>query len=708
MKAFLTFALCILIGQTIYAKNYFCDPVHGNSNNNGSKEHPWGTLESVFKTGIKFESGDVIFLLSGNHGNVEVIGENDKYIKVVGVHGEVPIINSIIFGNNQFKASRWTFSNIIFKDSKNSNTVFIHENSSKIRLLENYFKSSNKNNIVAIKVNGVQCKIEHNVISNYNIGIYVSGLKNQIRNNRIEFFKSNAVEVLGSYNIFEYNLIKESVATDDVVNNGIFINNTETKGNIFRGNYIVNFTKINRDNIGGFNGIYSFNNAVSDCIFENNTVVTNTKNGIYLEGDVNNLKIVNNTVINPYFGLKVDDNSEINIPTAINIIGKNSSSNIIVGNNLSNNFLFENIKGFADNNLEIPVSVHDFDMCFKNWALFDFSLSKNSKALNAGFLKLAPTLDASLNKRMYGSFVNIGAYEYTKINESNETFTIVSEVSDRQIHSKGKGDWDGQPQIRVGGVAEGIDGAGIFPFKIPLIPQGKKILSASFSVYLSKIDNQPQGGIDLYGLTPKSNFWVTDDMFYQGTFGQDLSARPIQHNLIDAETYVGEIKMSDLGRNALKGYLSSIMESGAKAGDYIFLRINPNAKDVSDYNRWNFVSANSNKKENTPKLEITVGYPDKKPVTTTKTLPVKNIVVTSANPLKSGNVSFYFLGFENNKQVQLRLLNFSGEEVFAHSLIPSNLPDLVFRTENLGLSTGKYMLEYLIDGELKKQILFVW
>ncbi|SDG78306.1 right-handed parallel beta-helix repeat-containing protein [Winogradskyella thalassocola] len=707
MKTYGYFFLFFLFAQATYATDFYCDPVNGNSNNDGSKANPWGSLESVFEKGIEFKAGDAIFLLSGNHGDVKIIGQNEKYITISGLTGQNPAINSVIFGTEESPASKWIFNSITLNGAINLNTVFIHQNSSKIRLTENNFISNSKN-FTAIDVKGTQCKIESNVISNYKNGIKVSSKKTQIRNNRIEFFSHNAITVLGDYNLFEYNLIKESIATDSEVNSGIYFTEKETKGNIFRGNTIVNFTKSNRAQLGLLNGIYGLKTIISESIFENNIIISNGEKGISLNGQLNNLKIVNNTVVNPYFGLNFNEKDETNTPLAIQVIGENDSSNLFIRNNLSNDVLFKNIKGIADYNLTLPVSVHDYDKCFKNWALFDFSLGPNSKALNSGTSDMAPNLDASLNKRSLGNFVNIGAFEYTKIDEANQVFNIPSESSDRQIHSKGKGDWDGQPQIRIGGVGENIDGAGVFPFKLPVIPGGKKILSANFKVYLSNLDNQPEGGIDLYALPPKSNFWVTEDLYYQGTFGQDVSARPIQNNFVDSNMYSGEIKANNIGQKGLKNYLNTIFEAGTKSEDYIFLRMNPNAKDVSDYNRWNFVSANSDKKENRPTLEITVGYPELNEGHVNTIESIKNNVVIAPNPKDNGEVNVYFLGFKQGKAVQLKLLNFSGEQVFEHTLNPLDLSDNVFRSKNLRLPIGKYLLEYTTEAETKKQILFVW
>lgn len=700
--------LFIFLGiQSVFATDYYCDPVNGSMSNDGSQSSPWSSLDQVFSDKKQFVKGDQLFLLSGNHGDVIVIGINESYIKINGVLGETPVINSIVFGSENEKASKWTFSNIHFKGSVDSSTVYVFKNSAKIRLLSNYFSALNGSS-TAIEIHGNQCKIESNIILNNTNGIKVFGQKNQVRNNRIEDFGQNAIEISGDYNLFEYNLVKESVASDSIINNGFYFGGNDVKGNVIRGNAIINFVKVNRDEIGLLNGIFSDGGVISETVIENNLIVSNGSNGISMKGEIINSKIINNTVVNPYFGFTFSDVDKGNTPLSIKVEGGYKSTGNVIRNNLANQLDFKNVKGIADHNMQLPVKVHEYDLCFKNWALFDFALSKNSKALNNGTSELAPKYDANLNLRSIGNFVNIGAFEFTKINEANETFVINAEISDRQIHSKGKGDWDGQPQIRVGGTGEGIDGAGVFPFELPLIPGGKVILGANFKVYLKKVDNKPEGGIDVYGLPPKSNYWVTEDTYYQGIYGQDLKARPLQNNFVDSDDFGGEIKMNGVGKSGLKSYLETVFENGSKAGDYIFLRMNPSSTDVVDYHRWNFASANSEKKERRPKLEITVGYPalNKRGITNLKE--INNIVVAAASVMNSGNFNLHFLGFDEGVKCNVSVFSYKGEEVFKEQIIPSELVDNDYFSNDLELPTGKYILQYAVGETLKKQAMFIW
>lgn len=700
-KKYILVLLIAFVFQSVFATDYYCDPVNGNKKNKGTKESPWGKLADIFKEGRSFEPGDKIFLMTGDHGDVIITGENTKYIRIIADEGQKPVLKSVVFGTASAKASRWEIIGVTITGAPE--LVNMSRNSSRIRITSCEISQEDG---TAIRILGDNNRIEHNYIHHIQKAILVGSEKNQIRNNRIEYFSGNAVEITGNLNLFEYNLIKESVNTK--VNTAFYIPSQPVQGNIIRGNTIINFIKNNRNDIGVLNGIYGTDVNITESIIENNVIISNGESGIDLKGTVNKSKIVNNTVVNPYFGLNFSGLDKANTPLSIKITGKGTSANLIIRNNLVNNFVLENIKGLADHNLTLPVNVHEYDQCFQNWALFDFSLGENSKALNKGTLEYAPKMDAGLNKRPLGNFINIGAFEYTKINDANETFVIDAELTDRQIHSKGKSDWDGQPQIRIGGAGEKFDAAGVFPFKLPLIPGGKEIISANFKVYLSRIDNKPEGNVDLYGLPPKTNFWVTEDMFYQGTYGQDLKARPVQKAFFGQNTYEGSVGLKAAGKAGLKDYLTTVYENVNNDETFIFLRLNPSAKDVTDFHRWSVSSANSEKEERKPKLEIVVGYPELNKPGAKQSAPVKHIIAAAASPVKSGELALYFLGFNKNESVKITLFSYRGKEVLKKDFKVSDLKDNIYRTKNLSLPAGKYIIQYTTGNDTKKQTLFIW
>lgn len=703
-------ALVIIVFSSIniFATDFYCDIKKGNVNNIGSKDKPWGKLEDVFASGKTFQGGDKIHLSKGNHGNIIIVGVNAKYVKIIG--GNQTFINSIKFGNKDTKTAKWSLENV---EIVNDNIgIYISDNSRKIKINSVYIinkTKSNKTTSIGIEVRGDKCKIESCNISGKLVSIKNSGSMNLFANNVITNFYKNGILSSGDNNTFENNLIKESYQkTHD--NIAILIDNinrdtTVVKSNIIRANQIINFQKYNRDFIGQLKGIVS-KVRLDNCILENNLIITNSKTGIYTPS-INNSKVVNNTLANPYFGIVLIDKK--NIENSIMIGHENSpkSTNVIVRNNIANNYVFENLTGIEDHNIKLEVNVKKYDKNFFNWAKFDFSLAESSMALNSGIVEAAPEKDANLVSRSLGNFINIGAFEYGKIDESNQKITIFGDEHDRELRSNGKDDWDGQPQIRIGGSGADFDGVGVFPFQLPLLPGGKKIVSADFSAYMIKIDNVPNGDIDVYGLAYKNNYWVTHDMFYQGVYGQDLKARPIQSRIADGNSISGTTTLDEKGKLGLKAYINTAYSAGAKTGDFIFIRLNPSEDDVTPYHRWIFRSANTENNKEKAKLYLTIGYPElNKP--DAKFNKMENMLVVSPNVIDDGKVNLRFYGIEN-ENLKIKFYTYRGSVVFEKQISKDEISNGFIESINdEKLQTGKYIMEVVGDSFSKKQSMLVW
>ena len=712
--------LLLTLSVSVDASEYYCDPIKGSSNNVGSQDSPWGKLEDVFKTSKTFEAGDIIYLLEGNHGDVSIIGANSKYVKIIGLDGAE--LNSLTFGNATTPSQKWSISNIIITNDDLG--IYISANSSRIKITEvsifgiNSPIAMSKTELLSLKsvgllVDGSNCKFENNNISGKEIAINNLGNKNKFKNNVISDFTKSGILTKGINNTIENNLIKESFQVNDISNIAIQIGNEGeslvVKNNIFRANYILNFKKYNRQFIGQLDGIVS-KQSIENSIFENNVIVTNSVQGISLPL-INNSKIYNNTLVNPYFGIVLNDKNNIENSIIVGSDKSPESVNVILRNNIANAYVLKNVTGVEDHNIKLNVDVKDYDKNFFSWAKFDFSLIESSSALNKGTFEGAPKTDANFVSRKLGNFINIGAYEYGKIDESNKELVIIVDPRDRELRSKGKDDWDGQPQIRVGGSGTDFDGVAVFPFQLPLLPGGKKIISADFSAYMIKIDNRPNGNLDVYGLPfkPKDKFWVVPhEMFYQGSYGQDMTARPIQSAIADGSSISGTTTLNDAGKIGLKGYLNTSYEAGANTGDFVFIRLNPSVKDVTPFNRWIFQSANTEKVKHKAKLYLTVGYPElNNEGVVFKEL--KNTVVASSNLISNGKFDLRFYGFEEGTNLKVKLYSYNGDIVFENDFTSVQVANVFIESVNNNfLPTGKYILEYEVKGTKKKQSVLLW
>ncbi|MCK5824879.1 MAG: right-handed parallel beta-helix repeat-containing protein [Ichthyobacteriaceae bacterium] len=703
--------MVIFVSVNVSAKDYYCNPNSGSIKNEGSSKKPWGKLEDVFKKGKTFEAGDNIYLLKGNHGDVVVSGINAKYVKIIGKDGAT--LSAITFGDKSKSAQKWSLQNV---DIKNDNkAIFVSANSSKIKIYSvniygsvafiNATANQLKNvKSVGIEIAGSKIKVENSNIHDKAVSVLVSGHHNQVRNNVITNFTKVAIQSSNDFNTFENNLISESFQVAENNNTAFLIKSDKLiSSNVIRANQIINFKRYNRDFIGQLNGIVAVS-ALTNSIIENNVVVTNSVSGIKAI-NVSSSKFVNNTLANPYFGIVLDEKKNISNSIIIGDEKGVKSENVVVRNNIASAFVLENATGVADFNLEVKGEIKDYDKNFFNWAKFDFSLAESSPALNAGTFEGAPKTDASLVSRKLGNFINIGAFEYGKIDESNNEIIIMGDGHDRELRSKGKSDWDGQPKIKVGGSGADFDGVAVFPFKLPLLPGGKQIVEADFSAYMDKIDNKPNGNIDVYGLAFSDKYWVTDNMFYQGQYGQDLTARPIQSSIADGTSISGTTKLSSVGKIGLKGYLNTAYDAGAKVGDFVFIRLNPSVKDVTKYHRWIFQSANVEKDKKKPKLYLTVGYPElnKDGVAFNS---IDNTIIASANPLVKGKINLRLYGFEESR-LHIKLYTYKGDVVLDKEIHASDNMFYESVNDNV-LATGKYILEFKKGESVKKQTVFVW
>ncbi len=680
MKTILiSFQLIFLFVINIQAKTYYCNPNKGAIINKGTKEYPLPSLEEVLASKLKLQPGDTLFLMSGNHGTINISGINPKEIFILAAPNEKPLMEHLSIAKNA-PASNWFIQGIEFI----SNNPQVNE----------YIKFYPKSMFITIK----QCKIFDKNISNKDIdtwkqkvkeGIVLEGIRNRLLNNslinlktaihvkgntcriegnKIAFFSNFGILCEGSNNKFVNNLIKNYVHTgfNAAAFKALGNTNRPNKANILLGNVIVDYTDPNMPNIAPLMGIVGFEGNYDKWIIENNVIITDHWHGITFF-NIKNSKIINNTVIDPYLGtnypsLGKEAQNKTFGPVRIWISKNNQSlksEKNLIANNLISDLLIEDSLGLISNNLKVPSSYSLMDKYFEKWDYLNFHLQDSAMAVNAGILKYAPKIDADGTPRPIGKTVNVGAYEYSNIQAGNMNLEIVAEIQDVELRNNGqKHDWDGQKSIRIGGVGAGFDGVMVIPFALPPLPYGYEIKSATFSAYLEKTDNSPMGSINLHGLIPRKSPDVLQSDYYQGDISGDLTARPIQQDFL-GKNKGATIKTSTEGSSILKDYLNSVYQSGAQAGDFIFLRLSPSSKDVKDYHRWVFSSANADDFEKKPKLLVVIGPANNQLVQKES----KEIIAVSPDVLYDGCFYVKILNKTDN-QTKFQILNEKKEIVF--------------------------------------------
>jgi len=227
---FISFILFFfLVVNSIFATDYYCDPVNGNVSNNGSQSEPWSTLEDIFNAGKVFQSGDIIYLLDGYHGNVSVKGINTDFVSIKNFPGANPKLSRLQFGIS-VATSKWIIEGLIIGAEFNgvyhkSTLVYTGNNASFIKIKNctvfskediSSWTLSDWNNKVSNGVifDGANCSIEDTMVKNIRTGIQFGAINCSASNNTVKNFAGDGMRGLADNGTFEYNIVKDNYVID--------------------------------------------------------------------------------------------------------------------------------------------------------------------------------------------------------------------------------------------------------------------------------------------------------------------------------------------------------------------------------------------------------------------------------------------------------------------------------------------------------------
>lgn len=627
-----------------HATVFYVDPVGGSMSNDGSQAHPWSTLQAVFaankiesqkpaaypyvagnplvakNAGAPVKAGDTLRLLSGDHGTVETTGwYNAAMVTIEAAPGATPVLRkwSLTSGMN------WTLRGLTVSAEPFGTPV-------KTTLINNanhgwsgpvsdivveschvYTKDDiaawtaddwNTNASSGITIAGARGVIRNNVVRNVNFGIQANGVDSLVEYNQVINFAGDGMRGLGDYSVFQYNLVKNCYNVNDNHDDGFQSWSTEggtvgagtRYGIVLRGNVIIQTDDLTRPHQGPLQGIGLFDGFYEDWIIENNLIVVDQYHGISLYGAIDCV-IANNTVVEWVSGqntpwIRVGDHKTRGP----------GWGNIVVNNIAPSYQLGSNVGGTQAANLSVTFA--NYTTHFVNAAAQDFRLSQASPAINAGTSVGAPPFDLEGRSRPQGPAYDVGAYEFPV------PVTVAGNTADREVYSDGTMKWVGQADARIGGSKAGADGALVFVFALPELPEGETVLDAALTFRLLSYSYYfPQSNADLHGLPYRASSTVLATDFYQGAFGGDPTAYPLQDDLMVSNEPVGPISTDATGGANLAAYLAEQYAAGAQAGNCVFLRVNPDSVNVADYRYWTVATANNATVTNRPTLSILFG-----------------------------------------------------------------------------------------------------
>lgn len=218
---------------------------------------------------------------------------------------------------------------------------------------------------------------------------------------------------------------------------------------------------------------------------------------------------------------------------------------------------------------------------------------------NTNYTFTVTAVDAAGNESPASAGVNVTT------DGSPTTYDINASTDDRVVYDTGYL-WDvTKDHHRVGrGDASGGKeySVAIIPFQLPAVGT---VTSASFKAYLYTLSGSPANNVDVYGLPYRSGSSVQSGDFYQGTYDGDSGATAIQDNYTTPSSSTGWAITSSAGDDNLVDYINAQISAGAEAGDWLFIRLSPDASNSSTKYH-GFRSANYGTAADRPVLSVTI------------------------------------------------------------------------------------------------------
>ncbi len=436
---------------SVAANTFYVDPVNGSTVGDGSAGNPWSTLEWVFANnkieaygnvlpydpvnpqfflknpGAPVKAGDTLLLLDGLHGDIfEANYNNTDYITVMAAPGATPILKRLrLQGFSKWRFVGLDISSEPYGSYINDKLVFLESHGwqgpTKHIIVDNchiYSAASpwtTASDWVSKVSTGIDAKgdsinVQNCLLENVDFGITMGGDRIRVIGNSIVNFSADGIRLVGSYSLVEGNIIKNCYDVDANHDDGIqsfTTNGLVVDYDTVRNNIILNYEDPNQPLLGVLQGIGCFDGFYNHWIVENNVIIVDAYHGIAFLG-ANDVKIINNTVINP-------TPTGVNYKTWIMIDAHKdgtASFDCVVKNNASNQIIVNGNNMIQGNNVTV-IDTTDYNNNFVDFAANNLHLTQNSILIDGADTIYAPLSDIEGTPRTFGTSPDIGAYEYS-------------------------------------------------------------------------------------------------------------------------------------------------------------------------------------------------------------------------------------------------------------------------------------------------------
>lgn len=387
----------LVSGSSVQAATYYCDPVAGDSKNDGSATSPWPKLEDVVQSGkmAQLKGGDTLLLRSGNHGNIRISGDNAETVTIAAASGEKPQLGRLEVvrgskwllkgltispafspapypGDIVVLAERGPGSDIVLQDC----FVYTAADSSKWTK-DDWMHASNG---IFVGRNGTRMTLRNNYVLNTRFAISAGAPDSLFEGNVVDNFSGDGLRVMRDDITVRYNAIRNSFLGsaegdanhDDLIQCFLFAKGTGTvRRATIEDNILIGNEDPKQPFLSDPQGIGCFDGPLLDFDVERNIIRTNIYHGIALY-DAVNCKILDNVV-------KARSVQKAMPWIALGTKNKGGSTGNVVKNNMAHAFLFKDSPDVvAENN----VPVDD--------AVFSKRLREEEQLINDKFGKIHP------------------------------------------------------------------------------------------------------------------------------------------------------------------------------------------------------------------------------------------------------------------------------------------------------------------------------
>jgi hypothetical protein len=434
------------------AADFYVDPVAGADRGDGSSARPWRSLQAVIDQqvetrnwaslpwtgqalvashpGAPVKAGDTIWLRSGDHGALEIVGAyNAAPVTVAAEPGATPRLTGLRIRS----AARWVVRGLSVSPWYGTPPAF-----RAIATVEDHDWTGPVSDVVldgleiftvpdeaawataadwdagswdGVLADGDRAVVRNCRVRNVNYGIAVTGVGSRVEHNLVDGFCGDGLRGLGDDEVFEYNLVKNAREVNADHRDGFQswsygaggVGTGVVRNVTLRGNVIVAWESPAVRFAGTLQGIGCFDGTYDGWVVENNVVITDHWHGISFYG-ATNLRIVNNTVL--------DLNAVDPGPPWIMVTAHKDgtpSRDAVVRNNLATDLSADGTHVVADGNLILPA---DATAWFVDLPRHDLRLATGSPAIDHGLSAQAPAIDADGVARPAGAAVDVGAFEY--------------------------------------------------------------------------------------------------------------------------------------------------------------------------------------------------------------------------------------------------------------------------------------------------------